>query len=146
MLSKILSVTGRPGLYRLISTNKNMNIVESLVDGRRVPVYVQEKIVTLSDISIYTKSGDTPLRSVLKKIREKEKGQPVVLNKPSAEELYAYLEEVLPDYSRESVYPGDVKKLISWYNLLLKHNIDFEKADNAGESASGESGTGEEEK
>src|SRR5690554_1454869 len=72
MLSKILSVTGRPGLYKLVSTNKNMNIVESLSDGKRIPVYVHEKVIALSDISIYTESGDTPLREVFKAIKEKE--------------------------------------------------------------------------
>jgi hypothetical protein len=147
MLSEILSVTGRPGLYKLISTNKNMNIVESLTDGKRVPVYAQEKIVALSDVSIYTQSGDTPLRDVLKKIKEKEGGKQVALNsKSSGKELFAYLEEVLPDYSRNSVYAGDVKKMISWYNILTEHNIDFEETEKTEESVSDESETKEEEK
>lgn len=130
MLSEILSITGRPGLYKLVSTNKNMNIVESLADGKRVPVYAQEKVVALSDVSIYTQSGDTPLREVLKKIKEKENGGQVSLgSKPSGEKLFTYLGEVLPDYSRDSVYAGDVKKLISWYNTLIEYNIDFEETD-----------------
>lgn len=130
MLSEILSITGRPGLYKLVSTNKNMNIVESLADGKRVPVYAQEKVVALSDVSIYTQSGDTPLREVLKKIKEKEGGGQVSLGtKPSGKKLFTYLEEVLPDYSRDSVYAGDVKKLISWYNTLTEYNIDFEEDD-----------------
>jgi hypothetical protein len=133
MLSKILSITGRPGLYRLVSTNKNMNIVESLTDGKRIPVYAQEKVVALSDVSIYTQNGDAPLRDVLRKMKEKEDGNQAALSaKASGKELFAYLEEVLPDYSRSSVYAGDVKKLISWYNTLIQHTIDFE------ESASGE--------
>ena len=99
MLTKILSVTGRPGLYKLISTNKNMNIVESLTDGKRIPVYLHEKIVALSDVSIYTNDGDTPLRDVLKKIKEKEEGNKVALNaKSSGKDYFNYLEEVLPDY------------------------------------------------
>ncbi len=142
MLSEILSVTGRPGLYKLISTNKNMNIVESLADGKRVPVYAQEKVIALSDVSIYTQNGDTPLRDVLKKIKEKEEGKQVLLgSKPSGKELFAYLGEVLPDYSKESVYAGDVKKLISWYNILMEHNIDLEEADKTEENASDESET-----
>lgn len=137
MLSEILSVTGRPGLYKLISTNKNMNIVESLADGKRVPVYAQEKVVALSDVSIYTQNGDTPLREVLKKMKEKEAGKQVSLSsKSSSKELFAYLAEVLPDYSRDSVYAGDVKKLISWYNILIEHDIDLEEADKAEESTS----------
>src|SRR5690606_6800351 len=105
MLSEILSITGRPGLYKLISTNKNMNIVESLADGKRVPIYAQEKVVALSDVSIYTLSRDTPLREVFKKIKEKEGGKQVALgSKASGKGLFAYLAEVLPDYSRDSVY------------------------------------------
>lgn len=138
MLSEILSVTGRPGLYKLISTNKNMNIVESLADGKRVPVYAQEKVVALSDVSIYTQSGDTPLREVLKKIKEKEEGKQISLGaKGSSKELFAYLGEVLPDYSRDSVYAGDVKKLVSWYNILAEHNIDLEEAEEAEKTKEG---------
>ena len=130
MLTKILSVTGRPGLYKLISTNKNMNIVESLTDGKRIPVYLHEKIVALSDVSIYTNDGDTPLRDVLKKIKEKEEGNKVALNaKSSGKDYFNYLEEVLPDYNKESVYASDVKKLISWYNTLIDSNIDLEDAE-----------------
>lgn len=144
MLSEILSITGRPGLYKLISTNKNMNIVESLADGKRVPIYAQEKVVALSDVSIYTQSGDTPLREVLKKIKEKEEGKQVSLgSKSSGKELFAYLAEVLPDYSRDSVYAGDIKKIISWYNILTEHNIDLEEADKTGENPSDEPETGE---
>lgn len=128
MLSKILSITGRPGLYKLISTNKKLNIVESLGDGKRIPVYPQEKVVALSDVSIYTTDGDAPLRDVLKKIKEKEDGSKVALgNKSTGNELLAYLEEVLPDYSRESVYASDVKKMISWYNILMENGINLEE-------------------
>ncbi|MDD2327883.1 MAG: DUF5606 domain-containing protein [bacterium] len=127
MLSKILSVTGRPGLYKLISTGKNLNIVESLTDGKRLPVYVHEKVVALSDVSVYTNDGDTPLREVLKKMKEKEKGgKASVGTKASGSELFAYMNEVLPDYSRESVYVSDVKKIISWYNILMEKQIDLE--------------------
>jgi len=128
MLSKILSITGRPGLYKLISTNKNLNIVESLADGKRIPVYAQEKVVALSDVSIYTTDGDAPLRSVLKKMKEKEEGEKLSLGtKSSGKELFAYLEEILPDYSRESVYASDVKKMIAWYNILIENNINLDE-------------------
>lgn len=128
MLSKILSVTGRPGLYKLISTGKNLNIVESLADGKRIPVYAQEKVVALSDVSIYTNDGDTPLREVLRKIKDKENGNKVTIeSKASGNELFAYLKEVLPDYNKESVYASDVKKLISWYNILMENNIDIDE-------------------
>ena len=130
MLSKILSITGRPGLYKLISTNKNLNIVESLADGKRIPVYPQEKVVALSDVSIYTSDGDTPLREVMRQMKEKEKGGKASIgSKASGSELFAYLKEVLPDYSRESVYASDVKKIISWYNILIENGIDLEKVE-----------------
>lgn len=128
MLSKILSVTGRPGLYKLISTGKNLNIVESLGDGKRLPVYVHEKVVALSDVSIYTNEGDTPLREVLKRMKEKENGgKASVGSKASGNELFTYLKEVLPDYSRESVYASDVKKIISWYNILMENGVELEE-------------------
>lgn len=131
MLSKILSVTGRPGLYKLISTGKNLNIVESLGDGKRLPVYVHEKVVALSDVSIYTNEGDTPLRDVLKRMKEKENGgKASVSSKASGNELFTYLKEVLPDYSRESVYASDVKKIISWYNILMENGVELEEDEN----------------
>lgn len=131
MLSKILSVTGRPGLYKLISTGKNLNIVESLGDGKRLPVYVHEKVVALSDVSIYTNDGDTPLRDVLKRMKEKENGgKASVSSKASGNELFTYLKEVLPDYSRENVYASDVKKIISWYNILMENGVELEEDEN----------------
>ncbi len=144
MLSKILSVTGRPGLYKLISTNQNLNIVESLADGKRIPIYVQEKVVALSDVSIYTNDGDIPLRDVLKRIKEKEGGKQVSLGtKPSGNVLFSFLAEVLPDYSRESVYASDVKKLVSWYNLLMEYDIDLEETINEDDALQSKENTGE---
>ncbi|HBG41833.1 MAG TPA: hypothetical protein DDZ96_10145 [Porphyromonadaceae bacterium] len=143
MLTKILSVSGRPGLYKLVSTGKNLNIVESLADGKRIPVYVQEKAVALSDVSIYTAADDVPLKEVLTKIKEKENGNPVTIGaKPSNKELFDYLEQILPDYDTEKVYASDIKKLLSWYNILVEHGIDFEKAEKE-EEAEGKSDDGE---
>lgn len=137
MLSKILSVTGRPGLYKLISTSKNLNIVESLADGKRIPIYAQEKAVALSDVSIYTNDGDTPLRVVLRTIKEKENGNKVTIGpKASGNELFTYLKEVLPDYSKESVYASDVKKLITWYNILMENKIDLDEVETSEETSS----------
>lgn len=145
MLSKILSVTGRPGLYKLVSTGKNLNIVESLADGKRIPVYAQEKVVALSDVSIYTNDGDIPLREVLTKIKEKENGNAVALGSKSAnKEVFAYMAEVLPDYDTDKVYASDVKKLVSWYNILMQHNIDFEEEQPTEETPSDDKETAEE--
>lgn len=144
MLSKILSVSGRSGLYKLISTAKNLNIVESLTDGKRIPIYIQEKVIALSDVSIYTESGDKPLREVFKSIKDKENGKQVALgSKSSNKEVFSYLEEVLPDYDRDRVYASDAKKIIAWYNILADKGIDFEEEDKQEETATSQEKTEE---
>lgn len=128
MLSKILSVSGKPGLYRLISTGKNLNVVESLLNGKRLPLYITEKLVALSDVSIYTVEKDVPLRDVFKKMSEKENGNKAsVSTKASNKELFSYFEEVLPDYDKERVYASDIKKIISWYNIIVENKIDLDE-------------------
>ena len=128
MLTKILSVSGKPGLYKLISTSKNLNIVESLLDGKRVPVYLTEKVVALSDVSIYTTEEDMPLREVFQKIKEKENGEKTVLgSKSSNGEVFRYFEEILPNYDTEKVYASDIKKILNWYNILINSGIDFDQ-------------------
>ncbi len=130
MLTKILSVSGKPGLYKLISTSKNLNIVESLLDGKRIPVYLTEKVVALSDVSIYTTEEDVPLREVLQKIKEKENGAKTILSsKSSNKDFFNYFGEVLPNYDTDKVYASDIKKLLSWYNILIESNIDFEQVE-----------------
>ena len=129
MLKTILSISGKPGLYKLISQGKNMLIVESLVDKKRFPAYGNEKIISLGDIAMYTDTDDVPLKDVLTAMKEKENGAAVVmdLKKATADELRAYLGEVLPTFDRDRVYLADIKKLISWYNLLVACGItDFE--------------------
>lgn len=128
MLKKILSVSGKPGLYKLISTSKNLNIVESLLDGKRIPVYLTEKVVALSDVSIYTTEEDMPLREVFQKIKEKENGEKTVLgSKSSNGEVFRYFEEILPNYDTEKVYASDIKKILNWYNILINSGIDFDQ-------------------
>ncbi len=131
MLKTILSISGKPGLYKLISQGKNMLIVESLVDKKRVPAYGNEKIISLGDIAMYTDDEDVPLREVLTAMKQKENGAAVAMNlkKATPEELRAYLAEVLPTFDRDRVYVTDIKKLISWYNLLVASGMtDFEEA------------------
>lgn len=134
MLKTILSIAGKPGLYKLISQGKNMLIVESLTDKKRFPAYGSEKIISLGDIAMYTDEEDVPLWRILASIKQKEEGAPVALNlkKATADELRAYLAEVLPNFDRDRVYPSDIKKLISWYNLLVENGMtDFEEAEEA---------------
>lgn len=128
MLKTILSISGKPGLFKLISQAKNMLIVESLQTGKRQPAYAHEKIISLGDIAIFTDEEDVPLSEVLNAIKEKENGAKVILDikKADNETLRAYLAEVLPNFDRERVYPTDIKKLMSWYNLLVETgNTDF---------------------
>lgn len=131
MLKTILSISGKPGLYKLISQGKNMLIVESLVDKKRFPAYGNEKIISLGDIAMYTDAEEVPLQEVLLSMKKKENGVAVVmdLKKATADDLRAYLAEVLPAFDRDRVYPSDIKKLISWYNLLVASGLaDFEEA------------------
>lgn len=109
-----------------------MLIVESLVDKKRFPAYGNEKIISLGDIAMYTDTDDVPLREVLAAMKNKENGAAVAmdLKKTTPDELRAYLAEVLPAFDRDRVYVSDIKKLISWYNLLVKSGMtDFEEAE-----------------
>ncbi len=125
MLKTILSIAGKPGLYKLVSQGKNMLIVESLIDKKRFPAYGNEKIISLGDIAMYTDAEDVPLKEVLISMKQKENGAVVTMDwkKASAEDLRAYLGEVLPAFDRERVHTSDIKKLIAWYNLLVESGL-----------------------
>lgn len=132
MLKKILSVSGKPGLYKLVSTSKTITLVESLIDGKRFPIYTHEKIVSLGEIAIYTSEDEIPLKDVLVKIRENENGGKISDDKKSSsKELFSYFETILPTYDKEKVYASDIKKIVNWYNLLIDNDIDFETEENA---------------
>lgn len=119
-LQKILAISGKPGLYKLLSSNAASIIVESLVDGKRMPIHAAHKISSLEDISIYTYSEDIPLEEVFAKIAEKENRGLSLTGKESAAERRAYMEEILPEYDEDRVYDSDLKKLFKWYNMLNK--------------------------
>ena len=130
MFERILTISGKPGLYRLLSSGRNMFVVE-MVDAtkKRMPVYNSDKVVMLDDIAIYTDTEEVPLRNVFQKIYEKENAVlPFDLKMSTPEELVAYFETVMPDYDRERVYLTHIKKLYSWYNILVANGItDFEE-------------------
>lgn len=137
MLKTILSIAGKPGLYKLVSQGRNMLIVESLVDKKRTPAYGSEKIISLGDIAMYTDAEDVPLSQVLTAVKHKENGEvaTIDLKKASQDELKAYMAEVLPNFDRDRVHVSDIKKLISWYNLLIKSGMtDFEEQPEAEEA------------
>jgi hypothetical protein len=121
MLKTILSISGKPGLFKLVSQGKNMLIVESLINKQRIPAYARDKVLSLGDIAVYTDGDEVPLHVILTSIRDKENGQKSSLNLSAAQpdELRAYLAGVLPAFDRERVYPSDIRKMISWYNLLV---------------------------
>jgi len=124
MLKEILSITGKPGLFKVISQGKNMLVVESLIDGKRMPSYTKDKIVSLGDIAIFTEDAEIPLGQVLENVKAKENGALCSIDtKASNDVLRNYMSEVLPEYDRERVYPSDIRKMIVWYNILIKSNI-----------------------
>ena len=128
MLKEVLAISGKPGLFKMISKGKNMYVVESLLDGKRIPAYSRDKVISLKDIAVYTKTEELPLPTVLNNIKMKESGAPIDM-KPSIQpsELRAYFEQILPEYDRDKVYPSDMKKIMNWYNILLNAGItDFD--------------------
>ncbi len=123
MLKDILSISGKPGLQKLVSNSSNAIIVESLIDGKRFPAYSNSKIIALEDISIYTEEEDMPLKEVFKRIYTKENGQPALSHKESSEKIIAYFNEIVPEYDKDRVYTSDMKKIIQWYNLLTEKGL-----------------------
>ncbi len=124
MLKEILSVTGKPGLFKLVSQAKNMLIIESLIDGKRIPAYAKDKVVSLGDIAIFTETTEVPLGQVLETLKTKENGALCSIDpKSDNDKLRKYMGEVLPDYDRDRVYPSDIRKLLSWYNILINAQI-----------------------
>ena len=127
MLKNILSISGKPGLYKMLNEGKGSLIVESLLDGKKMPVFGHYKVVSLQDVAIYTDEEEVPLWKVLATIKEKFNGEKVMLTKSSNEELKKFFEDILPDYDRDRVYVSDIKKLVTWYNVLVEKGItDFE--------------------
>ncbi len=140
MLRTILSISGKPGLYKLTSRAKNMLIVESLIDQKKIPAHAKDKVISLGDIAIYTEDGETPLHKVLTSVKEKENGEVASINptKASTDELRAYFAEVLPNFDRDRVYPSDIRKLLNWYNILIKAGInEFTPAEEQAAEAEG---------
>lgn len=128
-LKEILSISGKPGLYKVISQIKNGVIVESLVDKKRMPAYASDKIGNLEEISVYTTEKEKPLKDIFKAIYEKENGGRSIDHKSDDKTLKAYFEEILPEYDKERVYCSDMKKVFAWYNILHAGNLlNFDEA------------------
>jgi len=131
MLETILAISGKPGLYKLVSRGNNSLIVETLdVQKKRMPIFGTDKVISLGDIAMYTDDEEVPLRRVFKNIFDKESGKKIALDykKASKDELAAFMAEALPNYDRDRVYPADMKKLAQWYNILIENGVtDFEE-------------------
>ena len=131
MQQTILAISGKPGLYKLISRGKNNLIVESLDDThRRMPAFATDRITSLADIAMFTETDDIPLMDVLENLKALEEGKKasVDLKKASSKELQDYFTKILPEWDRDRVHVSDIKKLISWYNILIEAGItDFKE-------------------
>jgi hypothetical protein len=133
-LSGIISVSGMPGLYKVVGQMKNGVIAESLADKKRVPIHSHQQISSLEDISMYTTGDNKPVSEIMQAIYDKEKGGKCVDHKADEKEIVKYFETILPDYDKERVYASNMRKLFNWYNLLhetgnLKLQSDEEKSD-----------------
>ena len=132
----IISVSGKPGLYKVLGQTKNGVIVESIMDGKKSAMSSTSKMSALQDIAIYTYTEELPLADVLDKIRVKEGGAPSIGHKSSAAVLSEYFKEVLADYDEDRVYTSDIKKVISWYNTLQKVGLAVETVEASSDESS----------
>jgi len=125
-LNKILSIAGKPGLYRLVAQSKNGLIIESLLDGKRMNAFMNEKISSLEEISLFSHSEDVALKDVLRNMFNLTNGQKAIDNKADDVKIKEFFGQIVPDYDKERVYVSHMRKVIGWYNLLLeKGMLDF---------------------
>jgi Domain of unknown function (DUF6852)/Domain of unknown function (DUF5606) len=123
VLKDLLAISGEQGLFKFIAQGKNAIIVEHLETGKRTSAFSSAKVSSLEEISVFTEKEDLPLGKVFDRIFEKESGGPAIDSKVEPEELKKYFEEIVPDYSREKVYVSDIRKIVLWYNILLKKDM-----------------------
>lgn len=134
-LSKILSIAGKPGLYKMVSSTKNGVLVESLLDGKRIPAFSHERISSLEEISVFTEIEDVPLKQIFHSMYNITNQQQALSHKSSPKELVSFFEGVLPEYDRDRVYTSDIKKMVQWYNMLQsKGLIDLEEVTDSAET------------
>ena len=122
-LEKILTISGKPGLYHLENQTRSGFLATSLADGRKISVNAKQNVSILSEIAIYTLTEELPLSEVFTKIFNKENGGEAISHKSTRDELEEYFFGILPDYDEDRVYPSDIKKVVQWYNLLTKLGV-----------------------
>ena len=138
-LEKILTISGKPGLYQLQNQTRSGFLATSLVDGKKISVSAKQNVSILSEIAIYTLTEELPLSEVFIKISNKENGGEAISHKSTRDELEEYFFGILPDYDEDRVYPSDIKKVVQWYNLLTKHGvINFKKESTEASEANSE--------
>lgn len=124
MLRKILAITGKPGLFKILSQGKGMLIVEELGSGKRLPVHSRDKVVSLGDIAMYTESGDTALGEILDKTYAHFDGKKADIKAIIAGDgLRKEFEAIVEDFDRDRVHDNDIKKLFQWYNILVENGF-----------------------
>jgi hypothetical protein len=122
-LRTVLSVSGKPGLFKLIAHQKNGVVVESLLDGKRTAISANANVSSLGDIAIYTYEEEVPLRDVFKAMAEVTEGKEALSHKSSKDQLEDFFGEVLPKFDQERVYASDIKKVVQWFNILVKNDL-----------------------
>ncbi|MGB0879078.1 MAG: DUF5606 domain-containing protein [Polaribacter sp.] len=125
--NKIISVSGKPGLFQVISQSKSVIIVEGLVDKKRLAINATKNVSMLESIAIYTYEEDVPLLTIFKAMFEKSEGKETISHKESNSKLTSYFAEVLQNYDNERVYTSNIKKIIQWFNILVNVGLDFSK-------------------
>ncbi len=133
-LEKVLSISGKPGLYKMTKQTRSGFLAESLLDQKKISVSSRHNVSLLTEIAIYTLTQEVPLREIFEKIATKEDGKQTISHKVPKVELEEFFFGVLPDYDEDRVYPSDIKKVVQWYNLLVKNGFtDFSKPVQEGE-------------
>lgn len=127
-LEKILSISGKPGLYVLRVQTRTGFVAESLADGKKITVNLKSNVSLLSEISIYTYEAEKPLTEIMNAIAAKHNNGPAISHKESNDTLLAYFKEILPNYDEDRVYGSDVKKILNWYNILQSKGMVEEEA------------------
>jgi hypothetical protein len=134
-LSKILAISGKPGLFKMLSQTKSGFIVESMLDGKRFPVFAHERVSSLKEISIFsTLEEDIPLIDIFKKLFEKTEGKTAPGPTSTPEEQKTFFADAIPENDQERVHASDIRKVLGWYNLLLEKGLmTFEEEEKATE-------------
>lgn len=122
-LKGIISISGRPGLFKIVTQGKSNVIVESLIDKKRFPAFASEKISSIEDISIFTYDEDVKLTEVFSSLLTLNEGKEGINHKVDEPVLRKTFEGILPNYDIDRVYLSDIRKVFQWYNLLLKEGL-----------------------